>query len=333
MRVLILGGTGLISTGITTELLRRGDEVTHLVRGTQPALAGVRTIRGDRRDPAALARAFGRGHDAVIDMLCFNADEAGLAVEAFGGGDTRYVMCSTVDVYTKPAARLPVDESHERDPDPAFDYAWGKAAAERVLEEAGRRGDLPVTILRPAATYLDSAVPSIGSFDLAVERLLAGLPVILHGDGSGLWAACHRDDVARAFVAAAEVPAAAGRAYNVTGDELLTWNAYWTAVATALSVEPRFVHIPTDLLAACAPSAAAWCARNFQYDNVFDCSAARRDLGFRCTVTWADGIAAGLASRAARPGGTAERESYEAIIGAWTSMASRMRQDLAPLNL
>lgn len=339
MRVLILGGTGLISSGITAHLLDRGDTVTHLVRGTgRPAHPGrVTTVTGDRHDPAALAAAWGDGHDVVVDMLCFTAADARTAVAAFGGRGARYLLCSTVDVYTKPAAVLPVTEEHERRPDPAFGYAAGKAAAEEVLLAAHASGALDVTVLRPAATYLDHAVPSLGGWPLALRRLLAGRPVILHGDGTGLWAACHRDEVALAFVEAAHRPAGSGRAYNVTGHELLTWNAYWTAVADALGVTAHFVHIPTEVLGAVAPRMAEWCVHNFQYDNVFDCTAAARDLDFRPRIGWAEGIAAGLA-RLPVAGGVpacdpAEEAGYEAILDAWRRAGATLRADLRPLDL
>ncbi|GAA5187461.1 hypothetical protein GCM10023322_35870 [Rugosimonospora acidiphila] len=334
MRVLVLGGTGLISTGITRQLLARGDDVTLLRRGTGADAFGaaVTTVRGDRGDVAALRAAWGRGHDAVIDMLCFTPDDVRAALLAFGGAAPHYIMCSTVDVYSKPARYLPVDERHEREPTPAFRYGYDKARCEELLLAAHARGDLPLTLIRPAATYLDTAVPSIGSFDLAVERLMAGAPVILHGDGGSRWAACHRDDVARAFVAATAT-AARGRAYNVTGHEALTFEGYWRAVADALGVTPRFVHIPADVLGGCAPRAAHWCVRNFQYDNVFDCSAAARELGFASTVAWADGIARGLPDRVPRPVDPAQRAGYEAIVDSWQRATASMRDDLMARNL
>ncbi|MFB9449526.1 NAD-dependent epimerase/dehydratase family protein [Dactylosporangium vinaceum] len=317
MRTLVLGGTGLISTAITRRLLDRGDRVTLLNRGTgaPPFGDAVTTVHGDRADVDALGAAWdahGDGHDAVVDMLCYTPADARAAIEAFGGRTPHYVMCSTVDVYTKPAHYLPVDERHERAPDPAFAYAHDKARSEEVLRAAG----LPLTILRPAATYADHAVASIGSFDLAVERLIAGQPVILHGDGTSRWAAGHRDDVARAFVAATARPAA-GRAYNVTGAEVLTFEEYWRAVADALGVEPHFVKIPVAVLGELAPQAAFWCVHNFQYDNVFDCTAAARDLGFASTVPWARGIAEGLRHRTPGPVDTSERATYDRIVAAW----------------
>jgi nucleoside-diphosphate-sugar epimerase len=323
MRVLVLGGTGLISSAVTRQLIDRGDDVTLFTRAS--TAPGTTAVHGDRADADALRRAWGDGHDAVIDMLCYTPHDARVALDAFAGAP-HYVMCSTVDVYTKPAAYLPVDERHERHPDPAFTYAHDKARCEEIL----RAGGLPLTILRPAATYLDTAVPSIGSFDLALERLAAGLPVILHGDNR--WSAGHRDDVARAFVAATTVPPR-GNAYNVTGHEALTFEGYWRCVADALGVEPVFVRIPPEVLGAVAPRAAEWCVRNFRYDNVFDCSAAARDLGFASTVPWAEGIARGLRDRRPRPVPAADRDGYDAIVNAWSRATAEMTSALKPYDL
>ena len=291
MRVLIVGGTGLIGTGIVRILRDRGVDVTILHR-TTGGEKGAASVIGDRDRPEDLARALDSGpFDTVIDMVCFRPEQARTAVEAFAGRITQYIFCSTVDVYRKIVDHYPLTEDAVRDPSPTFPYAFGKVECERVFEGAARSGAFALTTIRPAATYLDSAVAPFGSFQLNVERLRAGLPIVLPGDGSSIWTAAHRDDVALAFANAVRNSVAWGRAYHVAGSELLTWNSYWRIVAEAIDIaEPAFVHIPTDVLAALAPSRSEWCIENFQYDNIFDTSAASRDLGFSATVGWREGV-------------------------------------------
>jgi nucleoside-diphosphate-sugar epimerase len=123
-----------------------------------------------------------------------------------------------------------------------------------------------------------------------LDRLRQGRPVIVHGDGTSFWMACHRSDVAAAFVKALGNPDAVGRAYHVTGEEWLTWDVYTRIVAQAVGgPEPRIVHIPTDLLGKALPKKAQWCVENFHYNNLFDNTLAHRDLGFSYTVPFADG--------------------------------------------
>ncbi len=294
MQVLILGGDGLIGTAIARQLVGGGHRVTVLRRGAPSADDhGVRTIRGDRdrRDDLVAARDAAT-YDAVIDMICFDAARAESAVEVFGGAVPQWIHCSTVDVYRKDTGRYPLRENAERAARPTFPYAVGKIGAELALERAAASGAFALTLIRPAATYAGGAVAPFGSFGLMLERVRDGRPVILPGDGSSIWTAAHRDDVAAAFVGAVGNPVAFDRAYHVAGEELLTWREYWRTLGRAVGVEPVFAYVPTDLLGRVAGDDATWCVENFQYDNIFDCSAARADLGYHYRTTWEDGVAA-----------------------------------------
>ncbi len=296
MNILIIGGTGLISTATTRELLARGDAVTHYNRGQRgDAPEGVTTIMGDRRDFADFeARMRGAGpFDCVIDMIGFLPDEAESAVRAFAGRTPHYVYCSTVDVYTKPAAVYPITEDAERNPSPSFPYAHAKGECEEILWAAHARGDLPATVIRPAYTYGEGRgmLHAWGGATTYLDRLRKGKPIVVPGDGQNLWASCHRDDVGRAFAVAAGKPETIGRAYHVTGEEWMTWNQYHHGVAAAIGASPpELVHIPSDLLRQVAPERGMLAAENFQYNNIFDNAAARRDLAFRQTIPFDDGV-------------------------------------------
>ena len=332
MRVLILGGTGLISTGITSQLLERGDEVVHFNRGETPSQFGQRVglVVGDRNSTQDLSRAVESGpFDAVIDMICFTPDQAKSAINAFKGQATQYLMCSTVDVYDKPSLFSPVTEDHPRNPAKSFPYAYLKAQAEALFEAAHSNGDFLLTILRPGATYVNGAVPSIGSFALAVNRLRRGLPIIVHGDGSSIWVACHRDDVAQAFVNTLNNPRAFGKSYNVTGGEYLTWNEYWETVAEELKVpNVKFLHVPTDVLVKVAPNLAEWCGMNFQYNNILSSEAAQRDLGFQYRTKWREGVKTFGWGTLPDPD-PIQASDYNAIVVAWEKACSLLVEDLA----
>ncbi|MSR83730.1 MAG: NAD-dependent epimerase/dehydratase family protein [Candidatus Latescibacteria bacterium] len=296
MRVLIIGGTGNISSAIAAQLIGRGDQVVLYNRGKiRPQFEGeYQVIVGDRTDHArfeAQVRQAGV-FDCAIDMIGYEPEDAHSAVRACRGRVGRFVFCSTVDVYTKSGARYPVREDAERSPAPAFPYAYKKAQLERILEAAQEEGAFLLTITRPAATYNDSSapIPLVGKGTLVFHRLRRGLPLILLGDGTSLWVIWHRDDVARAFVAALDNPAAAGRSYHVTGEQWLTWEIYYQTAARVLGVQADFARIPTELLVRMAPAAAEWCGINFCFNNLFDNAAAKADLGFCYTITWEEGV-------------------------------------------
>ncbi|CAN5727652.1 SDR family oxidoreductase [soil metagenome] len=298
MKILLIGGTGLISCAITRLLVERQDEVVLYNRGVsdqsdrQPP-PGVPVILGDRMNyPAFEQQMAEAGHfDCVIDMVNYLPADAESAVRAFRGRVGHYIFCSTVDVYRKPATRYPYTEAETYGGLNA--YSSNKVTCEQILWEAHHPTDFPLTIIRPAYTYGEGRGPvhTFGFKTTHLDRIRKGKPIVVHGDGSSLWVACHRDDVARAFVTAIGKPVTIGKAYHTTGEEWLTWDQYHQTIAATIGAPaPTLVHIPTDLLGQVAPKQAAIAVENFQFNNIFDNRAAHADLDFRYTIPWSAGI-------------------------------------------
>jgi nucleoside-diphosphate-sugar epimerase len=295
MKILIIGGTGLISTPLTHFLLERGDDVTLYNRGATPSRVPdkTRVLHGDRQQYMAFENQMREAgyFDCVIDMVGYNPSDAESVVRAFKGRIGQFIFCSTVDVYRKPATRYPYTEAETYGG--LNTYGRNKVICEKTLLDAHAHGDFPVTIIRPAYTYGESrsVLYPVGSGGGYLNRIRQGKPIIVHGDGSSLWVACHIDDVARAFVSAIGNTRAFGKAYHTTGEEWMTWDSYHQGVAEALGApQPTFIHIPTDLLVKIVPERAASVADNFQFNNIFDNSAAHADLDFRYTISWVEGV-------------------------------------------
>ena len=295
MRILVIGGTGLISSAITRHLLERGEDVTLFNRGqTRGSIPpGSHRILGERRDYAAFeARMAEASHfDCVIEMIGMVPEDAESLVRAFAGRTDQLIFCSTTDVYRKPACQYPVLENEPR----LSTYAYGqnKARCEDILMEAHHRGDFKVTIIRPGPTYGEGTgiFSTFGRTTTQIDRIRKGKPLIVHGDGSTLTVVCHVDDLGRAFADAIGSQKAFGKAYHATGEEWLTWHRYHELVAEAIGAPaPTFVHIPTDILTQIAPGRARRCFENYQHHNIYDNSAARTDLGFRYVVRWKEGV-------------------------------------------
>ncbi len=294
MKILIIGGTGLISTPITQMLLGQNHTVTHFNRGNkQGEFPDVQTIVGDRTDYATFKNLLGnQKFDCVIDMVCYKPDDAKSAIETFQNTIEQYIFCSTVDVYTKPASRYPVTEDAARQPSKEFMYAHDKARCEEVFSSAYEQNNFPVTVIRPAYTYREGVgiLHTFGWSTDYLERIRTGKPIISHGDGNSFWVACHADDVAKAFVNSVGNTQTLGKSYHVAGEEWLTWKAYHETVAKALGCEsPEIIHIPTDVLYQLAPEQSFWAKVNFQFNNLFDNTKAKEDLDFRYTVSWLEG--------------------------------------------
>lgn len=340
MKLLVIGGTGNISTAITRRLQDQGHDLTLFKRtATRPdwLRPEVRILAGDRRDHAAFERQLADlgPWDVVIDMIAFEPADAESDLRAFRGRTRQFIFCSTVDVYDKTPAGYPVTEAQGvLAARPAFAYGWKKARCEALLWAAHERGDLPLTVLRPTFTYNETWSPGIHAFGgqtYHLDRLRKGQPIILHGDGSSIWVATHRDDTAGAFLGAIGNERALGQAYNVAGEEWMTHRHIWRTLARLLAApEPDFVCIPTELLGRLAPREAEWCVENFQYNNLFDNTKARRDLGFRYTITFEEGARRCLDWLQAngRIEDSAAHPFYDRIVDVWRRHATAMAQEM-----
>ena len=123
--------------------------------------------------------------------------------------------------------------------------------------------------MRPSHTYDQTSVPFSGGWTV-LGRMLAGKPVIVHGDGTSLWTLTHHDDFARAFVPLLGHPRTLGEAFQITSDDVLTWNQIAQTMAAALGVEARVVHVPSDAIAVADPHWGGGLLGDKAHSMVFD---------------------------------------------------------------
>jgi nucleoside-diphosphate-sugar epimerase len=143
---------------------------------------------------------------------------------------------------------VPITESTPLD-NPVWLYSRNKIACEERLLRAYREEKFPMTIVRPSHTYDKTRPPLDGGYTM-IDRMRKGQKVIVHGDGTSLWTLTHHKDFAKGLVGLLGHQRALGDAFHITSDEVLTWNQIYTFLARAAGVEPRLVHIPSDLIAA-----------------------------------------------------------------------------------
>jgi nucleoside-diphosphate-sugar epimerase len=202
LRVLFIGGTGVISSACSRLAVDSGIELFVLNRGTSTGRAvppQVRKIQADIREPRSVREKIkDLDFDAVVDWVAFTPDHIRADIDLFGGRTGQYVFISSASAYQTPPARQPVTESTPLR-NPFWRYSRDKIACEDLLVAAYREQAFPATIVRPSHTYDQTLVPFDGGWT-ALGRMLAGKPVIVHGDGTSLWTMTHHDDFARAFV-------------------------------------------------------------------------------------------------------------------------------------
>ncbi|MGD0577753.1 MAG: SDR family oxidoreductase [Bryobacteraceae bacterium] len=303
MRVLFIGGTGIISTACTRLAAQRGFDLTLLTRERHAAdlPAGVRTLCADIDDPTAAASALaGTSFDAVVDWIAYTPAHIERDLELFRGRARHYIFISSASAYQKPAAHYLITESTPL-ANPFWQYSRDKIACEERLLRAYRDEGFPVTIVRPSLTYGDTqitlAVNSWARSYTVVDRMLRGREVIVPGDGSSLWVITHNSDLAKGLVGLLGNVQAFGHAFHITSDEVLCWDQYYRLVAQAAGVDqPRLLHIPSDFIAACLPDKLGSLIGDKAVSTVFDNSKIKRFVpDFRATVPFAEGIRRTLA--------------------------------------
>jgi nucleoside-diphosphate-sugar epimerase len=296
MRVLIIGGTGLISRGIVKHLLARGAEVTVFNRAQREDTlpADVKRLTGDRNQFADFERQFATTRfDVVIDMICFTPEQADSGVRAFRGRCEQFIFCSTVCTYgTKMPAQVLVDESFRQEP--ISGYGRNKLACEEIFRRAHGERQFQVTIVRPSSTY-GAGAPLIDNLEpnaVAWDRIERGQPVFCAGDGLGLWQSTHRDDCGKLFAYAALNPRTYGQDYNATRPEVFTWRDYYRQAAAALGKTAQLVFMPAAWIVRHDPQRFGLLHEITQFHGAYNSSKARRDVPeFVCEVGLISGAA------------------------------------------
>ncbi len=255
---LLIGGTGTISMAITRRLAASGEwKVCLLNRGNRNAglPGGVETITADIAD-AAKRELGGREFDVVANFINFTPDQVERDIALFAGRTGQYIFISSASAYQKPVARLPITESTPLR-NPFWQYSRDKIACEDVLTAAYRETGFPMTIVRPSHTYNDRRLPLAvqgkGGAWQVLERIRLGKPVVVHGDGSSLWTVTHADDFAVGFTGIMGCTPAIGHAFQITSDDVLTWDGIYSHIAAALGTKPNIVHMTSDAIAKALP--------------------------------------------------------------------------------
>ena len=291
MKILFIGGTGVISSACTALALDQGFELYLLTRGQsfRPIPPGVQSIQADIRQPDSVVDAL-RKHDfdVVVDWIAFNPQHIEIDLSLFQDRTLQYIFISSASVYQTPPAGLPVSESTPLY-NPIWAYSQAKIACEERLVAAYRQTGFPITIIRPSHTYDKTLLPFRGGYTM-LGRMLSGQPVIVHGDGTSLWTLTHHQDFAKGFLGLIANPHAIGQAVHITSDETLTWNQIYSLIAKAAGAEPKIVHVPSDLIANYNPDWGASLLGDKAHSMVFDNTKIKQLVpGFQATIPFARG--------------------------------------------
>jgi nucleoside-diphosphate-sugar epimerase len=310
MKILFIGGTGIISSACSNLAVAQGHELFLLNRSVSnkvPIPEGVTVLQADiYADEARLTGLLrGRRFDAVVDFLGYTVNDIERDIRLFHEKTDQFVFISSASAYQKPVKHYIITE---RTPlqNPFWDYSRNKIACEDRLLFAYLEEGFPVTIVRPSHTYGLTQIPfAVSSWThpwTVIDRMKRGQEVIVPGDGTSLWVLTWNGDFAKGLVGLLGNQKAIGEAFQITSDEVLSWNQIYLEAYRALGLEPNLIHIPSDLIGAYHPRSLGSLVGDKANSMVFDNSKIKRYVpDYNCEVIWAEGVRRALAWFEARP--------------------------------
>ncbi len=297
MKILIIGGTGVISREIVNQLLKQGNEVVLYNRGKKNLVFkdDVTQITGDRQDQEQFETSLkNKKFDAAIDMICYNKDNAESTIRALKDNTEHFIFCSSCAAYQRPYKSVPTcEDAEDLYEDPSFSYAFHKAEMERYLNNESKKNQLNITIIRPSLTF------GPGSTNLGVlrqnygivERIKQGKPLIMFGDGTTPWSFTFTPDLARGFIGTIKNAKCYSKSYHITSEFRNLWRDLYLEFGKLIGKEVKLVNIPSSLLYKADPKLFAHLYLEKTYSGLFDNSKIKKDIpGFEATIALTEGL-------------------------------------------
>lgn len=262
MNLLIIGGTGVLSSAVTVEALRKGMAVTMINRGKRIIPDGVELIKADKDDHQTIAKALeGRNFDAVMDFLCFTDTQTEKSARFYMKYTKQYFYISSCAVYDTASLNGQMADEESKKVLPIWKYSVDKWASEQKIEALFKGSDVNYTIIRPCVTYGDTRIPygispTYGYHWTLCARILAGKPIITWNEGKNRCNMTRVEDFAVGVVGLIGNSKAYGEAFNVCGDEAPTFREVLNVLSEYLHKDVVTVDVSSEFYAKELPNRA-----------------------------------------------------------------------------
>ena len=252
--VLIVGGTGVLSSAVVDAALRQSIDVTMINRGNRAMPDSVTLIKTDKNNFDYIATKLeGHFYDSVIDFLCFTPEDIRKSFSLYSKYTKQFFFISSCAVYDK----LGTDRKHvESDPKPLkiWDYSINKWHSEQELQRVAVESNCNYTILRPSITYGNTRIPygispEYGYHWTLAARVLANKPIITWNKGLNHYNMMRVEDFAIGVVGLIGNPKAYNEAFNLCSDDTPTFRDVLDAMGKALNHQVKTVDITSEFYA------------------------------------------------------------------------------------
>jgi len=233
--ILITGSGSLTGKTLLNRLIQQGQKVRCLDFEKPKVLPkGVDFITGDVLDEALLKKACHGVTDVFHFMDIKDAKHYGrrymkkinirgtenLLFAAARAKVGKFMFLSSYEIYGR-SKKIPIRQDDRKKP--VTRYGKDKLKAEKICNEYIKKGDMAITIIRPALTIGPGTDNPIILITLLMALGMADANrMYISGNGDNRFQLIHPDDVVEALLLARESEKAAGKVYNLGSDNVPT---------------------------------------------------------------------------------------------------------------
>lgn len=254
MKVLIIGGMGVIGGAITEAASRKNIEV-YVVSRRVPFEKWkdlpVNYIQGNWRDDLFAEELVSQFFDVIVDTQIFNEKQLSRSARIVNGNCTQFIYISTDSVYKHPSENL--SEADDIDiNDVKWKYGYDKRMAELYLSSHSSDYSFYWTVIRPTITFGETRIPvgfssKRNTYTLA-ERIIEGKPIIRFDDPKTEHSLCHTSIFGEAVCDVFLNPTARGEAYHISDDKSYTYDEVYDAIENVIGKKAFFVYLNANVV-------------------------------------------------------------------------------------
>ena len=297
MKLLLIGGTGILSTDIRELALEKGIDVYILNRGRKEKemlndkihviIGNIRNVEDTKEKIKDLY------FDVVIDFLSYTKEQLENTLSIFNGKCDQFIFISSATAYrkTKPNEKI-TEETELYNPD--WKYSLDKIECEKLLEENFRKNGQKYTIVRPYVTYSNkripfAIIPQHKQWSLA-NRIILGKPIVLWDGGKAICTLTSTKDFAEGMIGLFKNEKAYQEAFHITTDKTLTWRQALEYIGQAIGKEPIIADIPSEFIVKEIPELKGVLYGDKGLDRIFDNAKIKSVTNFNPKIEFKDGI-------------------------------------------
>ena len=275
-KILLLGGTGTLSTAVLNSAIKNGYNVSVFNRGHNNSLLPheVEILKGDFKAEGGLSILKDRYFDVIVDFLSRVPADINRVYGTLGNNCRQYIFISSACVYRRERNDFPIVESSPK-PNPDWNYNVEKYECELLLKEFSKKVSSYYTIVRPYITYDDQRIPlgiapAYKYHKTIIERIKSGKPMLVWDEGHAITTVTHTEDFAKALTGLFLNEKARNEDFHITSSFQYTVKDVLLALYEILGCPPNIISVSTDQLCKLLPRYASMLKGDRSLDAIFN---------------------------------------------------------------